>query len=568
VAGKTLSIGLLADFNVQNLAVLLQKGSTAPSCICASFGQTVNLLLNPKAGFWSSPYDAVVLWTAPEHAVPSFNKVVASEQSSPEDLVKDVDAFAGLLQHIPDTVQTILLPSWMRMQPGWEPLDLRNGVGVANALMRMNLRLAEVLEHDRRIVVLDSHRWINAAGATAYDPRLWYLSKTPFHTKVFEEASRDILAVLEGFHGKSKKVVILDLDNTLWGGVVGEVGWDKLRLGGHDPVGEAFVDFQKALKRLSHRGIILALVSKNDESVALEAIERHPEMVLKVNDFAGWKINWLDKAGNIVQLMAELNLGLESAVFLDDSPFECARVREALPQVLVPDLPPDPMRYPLFLTGLRCFENPFVSLEDRNRTKMYVADRGRTELRKDVSSLQEWLAMLELEVKVELLNHSNLERAAQLFNKTNQMNLSTRRLSAAELLSWSRGDGHILWTFRVRDKFGDYGLCGIGSLVRNGASGQIVDFLISCRVMGRGVEEAMLATVLQSAKALGCDTVHAQFISTPRNEPCRKWLENLPAVKINAGKVMFSSIEAIPAPIHVSINFSETDDEVLVQTRQ
>ena len=117
-------------------------------------------------------------------------------------------------------------------------------------------------------------------------------------------------------------------------------------------------------------------------------------MVLKVNDFAGWKINWLDKAGNIVQLMAQLNLGLESAVFLDDSPFERARVREALPQVLVPDLPPDPMRYPLFLTGLRCFENPFVSLEDRNRTKMYVADRGRTELRKDVSSLQEWLAML------------------------------------------------------------------------------------------------------------------------------------------------------------------------------
>ena len=211
------------------------------------------------------------------------------------------------------------------------------------------MRLADHAERDGRIVLLDSQRWLSAAGTASSNSKLWYMSKTPFHSTVFQEASSDILAAIAGIRGLNKKVLILDLDGTLWEGVVGDIGWERLTLGGHDPVGEAFADFQKELRRLVNRGVLLAIASKNEEATALEAIRRHPEMVLKLEDFAMWKINWHDKAANIADIMSSLNLGLDSAVFLDDSAFERARVREALPQVLVPELPADPMQYPSFL---------------------------------------------------------------------------------------------------------------------------------------------------------------------------------------------------------------------------
>ena len=184
-------------------------------------------------------------------------------------------------------------------------------------------------------------------------------------------------AALRAVRGQSRKVVICDLDDTLWGGIVGDAGWENLRLGGHDPVGEAFADFQRELKALTRRGIILAMVSKNTEAVALEAIEKHPEMQLRKDDFAAWRINWDDKAQNIADLMEELNLGLDSAVFLDDNPVERARISEALPEVLVPNLPRDKMLFASTLRKLNCFDSATVSSEDRKRAAFYNAERDR-----------------------------------------------------------------------------------------------------------------------------------------------------------------------------------------------
>jgi FkbH-like protein len=377
------------------------------------------------------------------------------------------------------------------------------------------------------------------------------MSKTPFQNSVFREASNDVLAALEGVHGRNKKALVLDLDNTLWGGIVGDDGWENLRIGGHDPLGEAFADFQKSLKRLVNRGVVLAIVSKNEESVALDAIRRHPEMVLKLEDFAAWKINWQDKARNITELMTELNLGLDSAVFLDDSAFERTRVREALPQVFVPELPADPMEYPTFLAALRCFDSPVISAEDRKRTTMYVADRQRTALKTEAGSLEDWLAQLDLRVSVEPLNDANLERAAQLFNKTNQMNMATRRLTAGELMAWSKADGHRLWTFRVADRFGDYGLCGISGFERDGDKGRLTDFLLSCRVMGRGVEDSMLCVVAQHAVSVGCDALLAEYVPSPKNQPCERWLQNHPRLRRDNGSFQMALADPPEMPAHV-----------------
>jgi FkbH-like protein len=430
----------------------------------------------------------------------------------------------------------------------------------------MNLRLIDNFKGDQRVVILDSSRWLMAAGPEVFSPKLWYMSKTPFHTTVFREVAQDTLAAIEGVHGLSKKVLVLDLDNTLWGGIVGEVGWERLRLGGHDPLGEAFLDFQIGLKQLSKRGILLAICSKNEEAVALDAIRRHPEMVLKLEDFAVWRINWQDKAQNTADLVSELNLGLDSVVFLDDSPFERLRVAEALPDVFVPDLPEDPMQYPSFLANLRCFDSPFISAEDRARTRMYAADQHRTALKNEAGSLKEWLGGLDLRVVAQRLRPENLERAAQLFNKTNQMNVGTRRLPAAELLAWSRAAGHALWTFRVSDKFGDYGLCGIGSLSQTGETGEMLDFLLSCRVMARGVEETMLHAIADQARQLSCLELRTTYLPTPKNRPCIRWLESQPYFTKEDHTFRLSLNQTPDLPRHVTLTLAPCHETINPET--
>ncbi len=545
-------LGLAADFNTQNLAVLLRKSPLAAiACEEAPFGQLARLLRDGADVFWAEPMDAVVIWSQPQLAVPSFQRLLSFEELPAEELLREVDYFCALIKKIPATVRTVFLPSWTipHGDRGLGSMNLSNQSGAANALMRMNLRLADQFADDKRVVLLDTNAWLRGAGAD--NPKLWYMAKTPFANTVFAEAASDIIAALQGIRGRSKKVLVLDLDNTLWGGILGDDGWEQLRLGGHDAVGEAFVDFQKNLKRLTRRGVVLALASKNEEATALNAIRSHPEMILKPEDFAAWKINWNDKAANIAELMAGLNLGLDSAVFLDDSPFERARVREALPQVFVPDLPTDPLLYPSFLAKLKCFDNPFISREDRARTTMYVADRQRTSAQSAFASVEDWLAALELKVQAEPLNAANLERATQLFNKTNQMNLTTRRLTAAELLAWSQAPGNFLWTFRVTDKFGDYGLCGIASFVKKNSGGELTDFLLSCRVMSRGVEETMLCTVAEKARSLGCAELCAIHVPTPKNQPVEKWFSLLPKLKKVSGTFTLSLADAIEFPKHV-----------------
>ena len=548
-------VGLAADFNGQNFAVLLRKNPLAAvACTEAPFGQTARLLLDAHDPFWAEPLDAVVLWTFPQLAVPGFQRLLAFEEISADEMLREVDAFCAQVKKIPATVRTIFLPSWT-MPHGDRalgPMNWASPAGPVNVLMRMNLRLAEQFAGDRRVVLLDAEAWLRGAGAD--NAKLWYMSKTPFANAVFAAAAGNVIAALQGIHGRAKKILVLDLDNTLWGGILGDDGWEQLRLGGHDPVGEAFVDFQKHLKRLTQRGVVLALASKNEEATALDAIRSHPEMILREGDFAAWKINWNDKAANIAELVTGLNLGLDAAVFLDDSPFERARVREALPQVFVPDLPADPLLYPSFLAKLTCFDNPFISREDRARTTMYAADRQRTSLQTSFASVDDWLASLELRVLAEPLTAANLERAAQLFNKTNQMNLTTRRLTAAELLAWSQAPGNFLWTFRVADKFGDYGLCGLAGLAQKNPRGEVSDFLLSCRVMSRGVEETMLCTVAQKARELGCTELLAVHVPTSKNQPVEKWFSTQPQLKKDGAAFRLSLAEPIAFPKHVRIS--------------
>jgi FkbH-like protein len=443
-------------------------------------------------------------------------------------LYGQVDEYAARLVAIKNRAKVIFVPTWVvpTFHQGHGMLDLAPGVGIARALLQINLRLLENLDRASNIVALNSSKWIEVAGEKAFNPRLWYSAKIPFANEVFKAAVKDIKAALRGFDGRSRKLVVLDLDDTLWGGIVGDEGWENLTLGGHDPVGEAFVDFQRELKALTRRGVVLAIVSKNEESVALEALQRHPEMVLRPDDFAGWRINWDDKATNLADLVEELNLGLDAVVFIDDNPVERERVRDALPDVFIPEWPADRRLYPHALRSLDCFDKPTISDEDRQRSEMYVSERRRVELKRQATTADEWLRELSIIVTVEGLEPANVARVVQLLNKTNQFNLSTRRVTGPELLSWASSDGRQLWAFRVRDKFGDSGLTGVASVERDGLRARLVDFVLSCRVMGRRVEETMLHVAARWARAAGLDELYAEYKRTPKNKPCLDFFKN------------------------------------------
>jgi len=432
----------------------------------ADYGQVIPVLMQKNIECWKVKYDAVVIWTQPEAVIKTYDNVVNYEKVSLEEILEEVDRFADYILGIRDRTRYVFVPSWT--EPSYHRVfgmfDMKSKIGRSDILMRMNINLSERLDAVSNVFCLNSRKWIEAAGTNAFNPKLLYMGKVPFSNQVFFEAVNDIQYALSGLAGDARKLIVLDLDDTLWGDIVGDVGWENIRLGGHDHIGEAYVDFQKSLKNMTKRGVILGIVSKNEEAVALEAIQKHPEMMLRLEDFAGWKINWHDKAQNIVDLPSDLGIGLQSIVFIDDNPVERARVRDALPEVLVPEWPKDTMLYKKSLCSLGCFDVSRISDEDLSRSDMYLSERKRKNLRKKVGSLDEWFESLDIRVRVEVLNDINCQRAGQLLNKTNQMNTSNRRMSEPEFLKWAGEKNHKVWAFRVTDKYGDSGLTGIASV--------------------------------------------------------------------------------------------------------
>jgi FkbH-like protein len=548
---------LISDFNLANLAGYL-KADPAQPVICpvvAPFGQTMETLLDPRSQLWVPDLGLAIVWTRPEGVIDRFRDLLDGITIDINELERQVDAFSAAIRGASQRVKVVFVPLWtLPSQHQGSGLQAFAGEhGVSRCLMRMNDRLIRNLDGHSNIIPLDTQRWLQISGEASHNPRLWYSGKIPFCNQVFKNAAREIKSALRGIAGQSRKLIIVDLDDTLWGGIVGDVGWENLTLGGHDPEGEAFCDFQRHLKSLSRRGTVLGIVSKNDEATALNAIEMHSEMVLRKSDFAGWRINWSDKAGNIVELARQLNLGLESVVFIDDNLVERSRVRDALPQVFVPEWPKDPRFYPQALLTLDCFDKPVLTDEDRDRPRMYVAEREREELRAVAISLDDWFQTLEMKVTVEPLQPSNLARATQLLNKTNQMNLSTRRLSEAEFLAWASGAHHHSWTFRVSDRFGDSGLTGILSVEQNGQQAEILDLVLSCRVMGRKVEETMVHVAAAWARGAGLKELVARYKETAKNKPCLDFLNNSGLECVAESTFRWHLATEYPLPAHIQL---------------
>jgi FkbH-like protein len=501
------------------------QGTPKLRCSVAPYGQIYQILLDGNQPAWSFQPEYLVVWTAPHLILPSVGKLMRFESVTREDVLREAEQFADAVLQAAGRVSLVLVPTWIL--PGYErwiqTLTWRRGTGLAALLAEANLTLAERFSKNSNIVLLDASYWQAGLGGPAHDPRMYAVAKIFYSQPLLEKAAAEIKAVLRGSLGLGKKVIVCDLDNTLWGGVAADDGPHAIRLGAPDPVGECFQAFQVALKGLRQRGILLAICSKNEEQFALSVIEDHPSMVLRKGDFVAWRINWKNKAENLQSLAEELNLGLDSFVFLDDSPQEREQVRQILPQVYTPELPSSPSDLAPFVASLACFETASLGSEDLVRTDLYQAERGRKQALELSDSVEHWLGSLQIEVRAAPLRYESLPRAAQLLNKTNQFNLSLRRMDEKSFWDWASEHGNSAYVFHVSDRFGDSGLAGLASLSRVGSEARIVDFVMSCRVMGKRVEEVLLAYTLAQARAAGAHHLTATPVEGPRNAPAREF---------------------------------------------
>ena len=357
--------------------------------------------------------------------------------------------------------------------------------------------------------------------ASFYDMRRYFWTKQPFSESGSVQLAHQLFAGIRALTTGPKKVLVVDLDNTLWGGVVGETG--PLGIGlGEGPDGEAFRAFQKHVKGLAARGVVLAIASKNNLKDAIEPFETNPEMLLKLADFAACEINWEPKGTTLVRLAKTLNLGLDSFVFFDDNPAEREQVRQALPEVEVVEVPEDPAEYVRALQAGCWFETTGLTDEDLLRTSQYVVERQRRELENSSGSLDDYLRSLEMIGEVSPIDEPDLQRVVQLLAKTNQFNLTTRRHSREEVLALLSTPGAIGMTIRVRDRFGDHGLIGVVIGVpesgRDVPSLRIETWLMSCRVIGRTVEQFTFRVLLDQAnRRCGYRRIIGEYLPTAKN---------------------------------------------------
>jgi len=407
------SINIISSFNHANFVSLLKNSSNFDWEVNeVNYNQVFQTLTNSNAKMWKQRSNVTLIWTTPESISSEFQKLQNKNEANSDIIKKDVDYFCSCIRSIKKYSDIVLVPNWILKQPNETSLAFAysKGFGLEYNLSFMNYYLSEQLNKEKNLYILNSSKWLlNCGASSAYSSKLWYLTKTPFSNNFFKQVISDLSNLYESIKGLSKKLLILDLDDTLWGGIVGEVGWKNLRIGGHDHLGEAFRDFQIQIKSLKNQGIILALASKNDEITAIEAINSHPEMVLSMEDFVAHRINWEDKAKNIVDIVDELNLGLQSVVFFDDSPFERTRVRATLPEVLVPELPKDPEDYNTFLSKLRCFDKTYITDEDKIRGNLYKSESKRTKLKQQLKSLSDWIKTLDLTIIIENIKNENTQ---------------------------------------------------------------------------------------------------------------------------------------------------------------
>lgn len=405
--------------------------------------------------------------------------------------------------------------------------DTQLSMGEAEFYRTLNLKLAKLSVSDARVNILDMDHVLSCIGKFQYqDPKMYYLAKMEWSEHSLPVIADELLRMIIAITGKARKCLVLDLDNTLWGGIVGEDGVDDLKIGEGSPEGEAFSDFQRHIRVLKNRGILLAICSKNNIEDAKAAFLNREEMLLKLEDFSSIKINWEHKHLNIQNIARDLNIGTDSLVFVDDNPAECSLVRQMLPEVETVELSRDPSTYVAQLKNLPVFEKLVITDEDRQKTEQYTQNARRTEQKREINDINTFLESLGTEIKIGSPENKHKARIHQLFSKTNQFNVTTHRYSLADIQRFIEKEEWDINITHVKDNFGELGIVGLYLINKQDKHAAIDSFILSCRAMGRGIETAMMNKIKEDYLLNGSfEQIHAIYSPTAKNIPAKKFYE-------------------------------------------
>jgi FkbH-like protein len=534
---RRVRMALLADCSTQHLAAILRvvgaESGLDLDIYEAPFDSIMLEVADPAAALYRFAPDFIVVLNQTEQLLPAL-LARAPNTAAPAELVARMTAiWDGLAAHIaaPVIQTTFVLPA-ERALGHYERLV---PASLGQRVIDINQGLADAARERRHVLILDADHLAAEYGRAAWrDAKLWYMAKAPCALAALPVLARHLAGIVSASLGRVVKCVVLDLDNTVWGGVIGDDGLEGIALGDLAD-GEAFVAFQRFLLSLKQRGILLAVCSKNEHANAVLPFERHPDMVLQLSDFAAFVANWNDKAQNIADIRGTLNIGFDSMVFLDDNPFERSLVRGLLPEVIVPDLPEDPADYIAALAALNLFETTTFSQTDAERAELYRVEAARQQAKAEFTSVNDYLRSLDMTVLLEGFSPFNLPRVAQLIQRSNQFNLATRRYGEAECARLMQTpDEAGCFTLTLADRFGSHGLICVGILRWAPDVVDIDEFLMSCRVLQRGVENFAMNHIVAQARARGAGRVIGHYRPTAKNDMVREFYARFGFVAVGA----------------------------------
>lgn len=526
---KPLRVFILRSYTAEAIQPILQLRLICegynPVFYWGDFNQFSQEILHESSNLYICNPDLILWMIRIEDLLPDFISSYGefSELIWKEKFEKLNEQFVALIDTLNQkTSAQILLQNFdMPSAPYWGIYDVQKSVNQKRFVQEFNCKLSAIIEPYPKMFVWDFVEFIAKEGRNnIYDSKQLYTASNPFKQSSYISIVNDLMLYIISILGNIKKCIVLDLDNTLWGGVIGEDGMEGIALG-YDYPGNCYMAFQKALLKLYHRGIILAINSKNNESDAFEVIDKHPCMVLKRKHFAAYQINWNDKVSNLKVIAQELNIGLDSMIFVDDSSVECELVKKEILDCTVIQVPSKPYLIPKIVLDIMYIENIRLTEEDRDKGQVYQAQVARKSLERTSTNLADFLNSLEMQVAIKIADKFSIPRIAQLTQKTNQLNMTTRRYTEADIVGLSDSADAKVFSITSKDRFGDSGIVGVIILKFFEQRCVIDSLLLSCRVIERTIEQTMLAFIVEIAKKHGVNTVVGEFIPTAKNKPAQ-----------------------------------------------
>ncbi|MCF2218596.1 HAD-IIIC family phosphatase [Chryseobacterium sp. PS-8] len=531
-AKKSIKVALLGDTATQFLNIALKGTARTEGFILeifeADFGQISRQIMDSSSEYYAFDADYTIIFESTHKLLSQYYKSYDSAKDFADNKVKYIEELYNTIQN--RTKSKIIYCNFPIIDHKiFGSFSNKVESSFNFQINKLNYLLSfKIAMNKNNFFIADLLSIQNKWGRDfMFAPNIYINTEMVLSIDALPIAAHTIFSIISSLEGKFKKCLILDLDNTLWGGIIGDDGLENIQIGNLG-IGKAFTELQYWIKALQKRGIILAVCSKNDEDKAKEPFEKHPDMVLKLNDIAVFVANWNNKADNIRKIQNILNIGFDSMVFLDDNPFERNLVRENLPEVCVPELPTDPAEYLEYLYGLNLFETTSFSENDTERTKQYQVEAQRVVDLESFTNLEDFLKSMNMVSDVQSFNNFSKPRVSQLTQRSNQFNLRTVRYTEQEIENLITSDKHYTISFTLEDKYGDNGLICVIVLEKQDKQTLFIDtWLMSCRVLKRGMEDFTLNTIIDLAKKTGYTYVAGEYIPTSKNQMVKDHYENL-----------------------------------------